>query len=139
MAILTAIFASSLALSILFTPAVRALAHRYGLTDKPDQRRKLHGQDIPVAGGIAVLLATLTTVTLMLGTGWCPWENEFAQSGLQLAGLAVASILIAGVGIVDDWGRLRGRHKMLGQIVAISILMATGPVIQTVRIASVEL
>ena len=47
---LLALFALSLAFSILFTPLVRALAGRCGLTDKPDQRRKLNDQ-LPPPGG----------------------------------------------------------------------------------------
>src|SRR5438045_3030847 len=101
MATLFALFALSLGLSILLTPLVRTLAGRYGLTDKPDQRRKLHGQNIPVAGGIAILLASLTTIGLMLITGLFPWVGEFSASALQLLGLAAASILIAGVGVID--------------------------------------
>src|SRR5438552_18187692 len=109
---LLALFALSLGLSILLTPLVRAFASRYGLIDKPDQRRKLHGQDIPVAGGIAVLLASLTTIALMLISGLCPWTDEFSAHATQLLGLAAASVLISCVGVVDDWGRLRGRHKV---------------------------
>ena len=55
---LLALFALSLGLSVILTPLIRSLAGRWGLIDKPDQRRKLHAHDIPVAGGIAVLLAS---------------------------------------------------------------------------------
>ena len=135
---LLALFALSLGLSILLTPLARALAGRCGLTDKPDKRRKLHGHDIPVAGGIAVLLASLATIGIMLVTGLCPWSEEFNQQAGQWLGLAAASILISCVGIIDDWGRLRGRHKVLGQLLAIAILISTGLVVKTVRIADLE-
>jgi UDP-GlcNAc:undecaprenyl-phosphate GlcNAc-1-phosphate transferase len=127
---LLALFAVSLLFSIALTPLVRALASRWGLTDKPDQRRKLHGQTVPVAGGIAVLMASLATISLMLLTGLSPWGHEFEQQAAQWLGLAAAAILIAGVGVIDDWGRLRGRHKMFGQILAISILISTGLVVE---------
>src|SRR5947207_2416772 len=94
---LVALFVLSLGFSILLTPLARTLARRWGLTDKPDGRRKLHGQEIPVAGGLAVLLACLTTITLMLVTGFCPWSAEFHEQAIQWLGLAAAAILIAGV------------------------------------------
>ena len=56
---LICLFATSLSLSLLLTPLDRSAARRWGLTDKPDQRRKLHAQAIPVAGGIAILLASV--------------------------------------------------------------------------------
>jgi UDP-GlcNAc:undecaprenyl-phosphate GlcNAc-1-phosphate transferase len=136
---LLALFALSLGFSVLLTPLVRGLASRCGLTDKPDGRRKLHGQDIPVAGGIAVLLASLTTLSLMLITGFGAWNEEFGRQATQWLGLALASILIAGVGVIDDWGRLRGRHKVVGQILAIAVVIATGLVVRNVRIAGFEL
>src|SRR5271165_4076846 len=135
---LIALFFLSLGISILLTPVVRRLAIRCGLMDRPDQRRKLHAQVVPVAGGIAVLLASLAALSITLFVGDCPWQGEFFNQAGQWLGLAAASILIAGVGVVDDWGRLRGRHKIFGQIAAISIVMGTGLVVHHVRIASVE-
>ena len=35
------------------------LPSRWGLVDRPDARRKLHGRVIPVAGGIVVVLSTV--------------------------------------------------------------------------------
>src|SRR5438105_1544967 len=113
---LLAFFALSLALSIVLTPLVRTLASRFGLTDKPDQRRKLHGETIPVAGGIAVLLASLATITLMLLADLCPWGGDFFEQAGQWFGLAGAAIVISCVGLLDDWGYLRGRHKVFGQV-----------------------
>ncbi len=136
---LLALFALSLGFSIVLTPIVRSLASRCGLTDKPDQRRKLHSQTIPVAGGIAVLLASMATLGFMLLSGLCPWAEEFYQQASQWLGLAAAAVLIACVGVVDDFGRLRGRHKLLGQIFAIAILISTGLVVKTIRLGNMEL
>src|SRR5437870_4865440 len=80
---LVALFVLSLGFSILLTPVARTLARRWGLTDKPDGRRKLHGHEVPVAGGIAVLLASLTAMALMLATGFCPWSAEFHEQAWQ--------------------------------------------------------
>src|SRR6516162_9780111 len=122
---LLVLFALSLTMSLLLTPAVRSLAGRCGLTDKPDGRRKLHQRVTPVAGGIAILLATLLTLVGMFGLGQVPWADQFQDQAPQLLGLALAAVVISGVGVLDDWGRLRGRHKLLGQVLAIVVLIAS--------------
>jgi UDP-GlcNAc:undecaprenyl-phosphate GlcNAc-1-phosphate transferase len=132
-------FASSLGLSLLLTPLARALAIRVGLTDKPDQRRKLQGQAMPVAGGIAVLLATLVTFGILVPSEFFPWLDEFFAQGLQWFGLAAAAIVITIVGVCDDRGYLRGRHKLLGQVLAVSILIGTGLVVHNVHILGIQL
>ena len=52
-------FAAGLGTSLLLMPLARLLARRWGLVDRPDGRRKLHGQAVPVSGGLAVLAATV--------------------------------------------------------------------------------
>jgi UDP-GlcNAc:undecaprenyl-phosphate GlcNAc-1-phosphate transferase len=136
---LGAFFGVSLALSLILTPAARAVASRYGLVDKPDQRRKLQGQAIPVAGGIAVLLASLLTMAIMLGADGCPWADDFFGQATSWLGLAVAALVIGIVGVLDDIGFLRGRHKLLGQFAAIGILMATGLMVRSIRVGDLEL
>src|SRR5687767_7576284 len=96
---LLAFFGLSFGLSLLLTPLARALAARGGLTDKPDQRRKLHGQTVPVAGGIAVLLASLATIALLLVMGVGAWEEGFFEQINQWLGLAAAAIIICCVGV----------------------------------------
>ena len=135
---LLAFFFLSLGLCVLLTPLARALANRWGLVDKPDQRRKLHGQSIPVAGGIAVLLASLAAIAVMLLSGLCDWSTEFFAQANQWLGLAAAAILIVGVGVVDDCGFLRGRHKLLGQVLAVAILIGTGLIVNKIRILSFD-
>jgi len=154
-------FALSLGLSLLLTPLARALASRFGLTDKPDERRKLHDQAIPVGGGVAVLLASLATIGVMLLVDtwrgelyeqvslWLapPWwdidiidfgRKEFNEHRTLWLGLALASIFISGVGILDDRGYLRGRYKLLGQLFAIAILINAGLVVDKISIASIQ-
>lgn len=139
MSTLLALFGVSFGLSLLLTPLARSIARKCGLTDKPDQRRKLQSDAIPVAGGIAVFLASLATIGLMFLTGYAEWEEEFASQSFQWIGLGLASLVITCVGVADDLGKLRGRHKLLGQIVAIGILISSGMVVQTIRLAGFEL
>jgi UDP-GlcNAc:undecaprenyl-phosphate GlcNAc-1-phosphate transferase len=54
--------AVSFVASLLLTPLVRRLAHRFGVVDKPDEYRKLHSQAIPLGGGVAILIAFLLSL-----------------------------------------------------------------------------
>src|SRR5436190_3818239 len=107
------VFGAALGLCLVLTPLVRAAARRWGLVDRPDGRRKMHTQPIPVAGGVAVLLATfivLLSVAFRAGS----WSEALGKSWLEFTGLAVAAVIIAAVGVADDYRGLRGRHKLLG-------------------------
>jgi len=132
-------FATSLGLSLVLTPIARALATRIGLIDKPDLRRKLHGQAIAVAGGLAILLASLATFAFLVPMNLLPWSEELFEQGHQWFGLAAAAILITLVGVFDDRGNLRGRHKLIGQILAISILIGTGLIVNNITIFGLEI
>src|SRR6185295_20200894 len=54
--------------------------------------------------------------------------------GMTLIGLLLAALAICVLGILDDFQYLRGRHKLLGQIVGVGILMVVGVQIHTVHL-----
>lgn len=115
----------SFGLCLLLTPRVRSWASRLGLVDKPDGRRKLHGRCIPVAGGPVLLLSVgVALLVAFLGAG--DLRHEMSEKAIALSGLIVAAVLICAVGVLDDLGRLRGRHKLLGQVLAVAAVIGTG-------------
>ena len=122
---LLAIFGSALALCLLLTPLVRLIALRWGLVDEPDGRRKIHARPIPIAGGVAVLLTAGVVLAATFALGG-PWRDAVGDRWLTLAGLAAAACVIAVVGVTDDYVGLRGRHKLVWQLVAVSIVIACG-------------
>ena len=94
-----------------------AVAPRVGLVDEPGERR-IHVVPIPRAGGIAVwitfLLVGAMVLTFFPGRGAFTWNWDF--------GFALASLLLVGVGVVDDrWG-ISAWAKLAGQIVVAIIL-----------------
>jgi UDP-GlcNAc:undecaprenyl-phosphate GlcNAc-1-phosphate transferase len=127
MLLLPGIMAISLGLSLLLTPIARRIAFRYGLIDSPDGRRKLHSEAIPVAGGLPLLGATAAAVGLVMAfdPGGTIGSALLAESGCLL-GLLLGAVMICLVGLVDDLGRLRGRHKLLGQFLVVGIVMTSG-------------
>ena len=131
--ILILVLLAGLLCSLVLTPAARSLARRWQLLDHPTARRKLHRDPIPLGGGVAVLLATMVCVSAAF---LLPGEIGAAlrASWVELAGLATAALIIAGVGLADDRHTLRGRQKLIGQIVAVIVLLYTGLEIREVHI-----
>ncbi len=131
-------FGASFLLCLLLTPLARALALRYELVDRPDQRRKMHGRIVPVAGGLPILLATTVALALLLTFSPFLWDKCQPQIG-QLLGLLIAAVVICAVGLADDFGYLRGRHKLLGQIIAVSIVLAFGVIVKNITLFDYEI
>src|ERR1700722_879748 len=96
-------FGASFLLCLLLTPLARVLALRYELVDRPDQRRKMHGRIVPVAGGLPILLATTAALALLLTFSPFLWDKCQPQIG-KLLGLLIAAVVICAVGLADDCG-----------------------------------
>jgi UDP-GlcNAc:undecaprenyl-phosphate GlcNAc-1-phosphate transferase len=122
---LSIVAAVSFVLAFLMTPGIRDLALRLRLVDNPDGRRKLHRRSTPVAGGPILLLSVVVALLLTwLRLGLPQTTNEV--TGHHLVGLLLAGLVICCVGMLDDLGRLRGRHKLAGQVLAAAVLIAFG-------------
>ena len=84
----------------------------------------------PLGGGLAVWTATWSGCAIgRLGIG--SWAGEDGDAGWYLAGLAIASLLVLGVGLIDDRRGMRARYKLAGQAVAAAILAGFGLRIDT--------
>ncbi|OHB70175.1 MAG: hypothetical protein A2V70_11720 [Planctomycetes bacterium RBG_13_63_9] len=120
---------------LVLTALIRELAPRIGLTDRPDEHRKLHRGEMPLGGGVAVLLATISVIGVVMVQP-NPFRKILWQegAGANLITLLPAAIVIVVVGLLDDRFGLRGWHKLLGQIVAASILISGGIVIRKVSV-----
>jgi UDP-GlcNAc:undecaprenyl-phosphate GlcNAc-1-phosphate transferase len=128
----------SLVLSLALTPVIRALARRCGLVDRPDQRRKIHGRPIPVAGGVAIVVASVTAVGLALLSD-NPLRPYLADQADGLTGLLLGALVICAVGVADDYHCLRGRHKLLGQAAAVALVIHFGVLVRTVHLFNCEI
>src|SRR5262249_6308755 len=115
------------------TPLARAVAARYRLVDRPDGRRKIHQRPVPVSGGLAVLVAAALAVAgALLLPG--PLQEELHVKGQTLLGLLLAATAICAVGVTDDYVRLRGRYKLLGQCLAVAIVMCSGVLVRRLHL-----
>ncbi len=121
---LALLFAGSILVSLVLTRFARGLGLRIGLVDRPDGRRKIHVRIVPLVGGIAVLGSSF----FVLAAAWAAgMMSDLSDSDArELVGLALGSLLICAVGVLDDYRRLRGRYKLCGQLAAVVIVIASG-------------
>ena len=115
-------FIVGMVVTMAWLPVLVRLANRWLIVDHPGVR-KVHSAPVPRVGGIAmalgVLIAALVTVHLQRADVWF---------------LAAAGILIA-FGVMDDRFDLDYRVKLIGQLVAVGIVVFAGDVrIQTIAL-----
>lgn len=126
-----------LAITCLASAAVTVLVYkttrRLGVVDKPDNHRKSHVDPVPLGGGLALFMVMATAlVALLILPG--PFRSALWDEWPELVSLLLAGAVIVTVGLTDDRIGLRGHKKLLGQILAASILMAGGLLIREVGI-----
>jgi len=109
----------------LLTWLGRGIAARVGLVDFPDRLRKVQSRPIPVAGGVAVLAASI--LALVVTALVVPDVSAgLAAYSRRAFALLAASLLIVAVGLGDDRYNFRARYKLLGQLAAILVLILGG-------------
>jgi len=138
------------------------LAEKIGLVDNPDKTRKLHETAIPLVGGVSFCTAILISIPIIVFIGQSfpdffssldsginnllPWDLPTITIGhlrhvdaLELGGLVIAGLFLLAVGVLDDWKGIRGRHKLIGQIIAATILMLFGYQFESVQFAGMNI
>jgi UDP-GlcNAc:undecaprenyl-phosphate GlcNAc-1-phosphate transferase len=123
--ILLLTFAVALGVSLALTPWVARTARNIGMVDRPDGNLKNHDTSIPYLGGMAVFVAFLI--------GFSP----FYELDRQVLAIMLGGTLIVLLGFLDDLGNLRPAIKLLGQTLAVLIVMKAGVAIKIVFIPSV--
>ncbi|MCK4276115.1 MAG: undecaprenyl/decaprenyl-phosphate alpha-N-acetylglucosaminyl 1-phosphate transferase [Phycisphaerae bacterium] len=133
--------ALALGVSIVVTPIVRYIAYRTKLVDRPDDLLKPHGKPVAYLGGVAMCLGLLVGLAgymvIMPGASqrWGDIASAFTTgrfAGLlvnplwNLLAIALASVVITIVGLLDDVTGISPRQKVLGQVLAGTILLAGG-------------
>ncbi|MCC6510766.1 MAG: undecaprenyl/decaprenyl-phosphate alpha-N-acetylglucosaminyl 1-phosphate transferase [Pirellulaceae bacterium] len=122
--------------ALVATPIVRSLAIRYGIVDQPDPRRKLHVRVVARAGGVGVLLATMVGCALAMVPYYRPLTFD---NILPFAGMGVGMLGICILGLADDIWTLRGRQKLVVQVILAAVLVSTGFVVHSIRLFGFDL
>ena len=134
-------FFVSLLASLVLTPIVQRLAHRLDFVDRPDGRRKSHRGAVALGGGVAVLAATVIAAVWGLTVAAASGSSLIADPEKLKAviGLITAALVIVAVGFLDDKSAISGRYKLLGQIVACSILIYSGLVFEELSLLGLSI
>ncbi|QOC23810.1 undecaprenyl/decaprenyl-phosphate alpha-N-acetylglucosaminyl 1-phosphate transferase [Wenzhouxiangella sp. AB-CW3] len=111
---LLAIVAGFVFVSILI-PMLCRPAERLGLLDLPDDR-KLHGEPVPMIGGIAMFIAFCAAI-LIVDDPLRPYASLVIGMGVLLA-----------TGLVDDALDITPASKLIMQLVAATLMVAWGEV-----------
>lgn len=111
-------FALAFLLSLYGVPLARRAALKYAIVDLPDGRLKHQREPVPYLGGLAIYLAFLVSLAFTF---------DFRQDVL---GIVLAGTLMVMVGLIDDFGVLSVGMKLVGQLLAIFVLIKSGIRIQ---------
>ena len=101
-------------LALVGVPMARRAALDFGVVDRPDGNLKVHEEAVPYLGGLAVFTAFL----LSLGMTY--------ELDRDLLAMLLASTIVATLGLIDDFGVLTPKAKVLGQLVAVFVLLRAG-------------
>jgi UDP-GlcNAc:undecaprenyl-phosphate GlcNAc-1-phosphate transferase len=118
-------FLSGFALCAIAAPCMAVLAHRLGLVDRPDGERKLHRKPIPLTGGPSLIFSCFGAIGIVL---WVfPDLLKHTDGDFRFfVSLLCASATIVLLGVCDDRFGLMARQKLLGQILAVAIMVPSG-------------
>ena len=126
-------------LSLMVIPVIRRFSRAWGIVDKPDPERKLHGKETALCGGLAVFLSTLTALSMVglwaAGQGLADLQS-LSSEWFVLLGAATAILVL---GLIDDAYTLRGRQKLLAQIVILSSLVGSGTLFERIEFFGLEI
>jgi uncharacterized repeat protein (TIGR03803 family) len=114
-------FAAALLAAAAATPLASRLSIALGAIDRPNERKVSARANIPRWGGLAVALGTFVGIGVALLIA--PTEKSFQET---LSALLVGSMLVLGVGAMDDRWALAAWPKLAVELVAAGIAFAAG-------------
>ena len=122
------VFSFSLVISLFLTPIVRRWAIRRGILERPDPRKIQRRQKIPYLGGISVFWAFFGGLALAALS-----QRSFRViENYRFLGVLLGGIIIAVLGVYDDWYGVKAKVKLLFQVIAAIVLVSFGFVINKV-------
>jgi UDP-GlcNAc:undecaprenyl-phosphate GlcNAc-1-phosphate transferase len=107
--------------SVALVPLVRRLAIACGAVDVPDERRILL-RPTPRLGGAAIFLACVLVIGVAAGAG----TLSLRIAPPRVLAFLCGALLVAGIGAVDDFHRLRPHVKLAVELCAALIVVCAG-------------
>lgn len=108
---------TSFSVGFLLTPIVISVLRKAKIGDAPGGR-KIHKKFTPSMGGIAFISATYVALAI--------WGWQFPLPDIRFLLGAIALMFF--VGFRDDMVELKAKHKILGQLVAVVLVIVAGDI-----------
>ncbi|MDO9514705.1 MAG: MraY family glycosyltransferase [Syntrophales bacterium] len=106
----------SFSVSAILTPVMRLVALKSGIVDVPGGR-KIHEKATPLLGGVAIVVAFIAALL----------ANMILERSVVF--LLCGGVVVALMGLVDDWRGVSARLKLFVQILVVLILIHSGIVL----------
>lgn len=120
------LIAVALGVTFALTPVVRWFGLRWSIVSKPGGRH-VHDGDVSRLGGVAIFAGfTAALVVQVVGERLLGWQGELLAGGMPVLGALAGFAIIFVVGLLDDVFDLSPGPKLLGQVVAASVVVASG-------------
>lgn len=113
-------FLLAFALTWYLTPRIAKAAYKIGIVDKPDGKLKTHKKVTPYLGGLAIYIPFVLTLGMTI------------SFDLTVFALLLSSTIVLVLGLIDDFGAISPGVKLLGQAIAVFVLINGGIHIQLI-------
>ncbi len=123
MYVLLALGTISFLLCFALTPVCRDLFQHWNMVDLPDGGRKAHTQAVPRVGGLPIVLSCALAFVFLY---WVHGGRVYIQHDEVLKAVLPAAGVMFLVGFLDDVIQLRPVQKLLGQVLAASLVVGLG-------------
>jgi UDP-GlcNAc:undecaprenyl-phosphate GlcNAc-1-phosphate transferase len=110
------VFLAASLCSLALTPLVRSFARRVGAIDQPGAR-KIHSQPMPRLGGLSIFISYYLVLAVASRFDFFHFPADFFRTEHH-AWIFLATGLVLGIGIVDDFRRLPPALKFFVQVIA---------------------
>lgn len=112
-------------LVLILVPGLRAFAFRIGFVDRPGGR-KIHAAPIPLLGGLALYIASLTAMIL------------FTHGSALVLTVGTGGTLLILTGLLDDWFKTKGRDCPVLPRIIVYLLVSAVPLFFGIKIIGVS-
>ena len=99
---------------------MKKIAHHIGAIDKPSRKegnRHIHKKAIPKLGGVGIFLAFLAGYML------------FGEQSIKMNSILIGSFIMILTGIIDDIKPIKAYQKLIGHVIAASIIVFYGGIL----------
>lgn len=108
------------AFSVCIMFLMRKVAKHIGAMDEPrneENHRHIHKESTPKLGGVGIFLAFLLGYML------------FGEQSIRMNSILIGSFIMILTGIVDDINPIKATHKLIGHIIASSVIVFYGGIL----------